>query len=965
VIALVALHAVVAALAPSAARRLGPRVFWLCAVAPAAALVWVVARAAPVLDLRPRVEHVEWVPGLNLGIDLRLDGFSLLMAGLISGVGVLIFIYSRYYFSDQPGLGRFAGTLTAFAGAMLGVVLADNLFVLYVFWELTSITSYVLIGFEDKKGSARAAALQALLITAAGGLAMLGGFVMLGQAAGTYSLSGILSDPPSGALVAPALVLVLLGAFTKSAQVPFHSWLPGAMAAPTPVSAYLHSATMVKAGVYLIARLAPAFAGSVALWRPLVVGVGLATMLLGGYRALRQHDLKLLLAYGTVSQLGLMVVLVGAGRADLTFAGAALLLAHSLFKAALFLVVGIVDHQAHTRDLRALSGLGRRMPATFAVAAVAAASMAGLPPLLGFISKEAIYEGLLHAGSRIGDVLVLAGVVAGSALTLAYGARFVWGGFATKSRSSVREPVGPEVPSPPWPFLAPAAVLAALTAAFGVVPALAGGVVEAAAGSLDPAAADLHLALWHGVTPALGLSALTVAIGAVLFLRRERLERLQDRMPKLPSAFGAYEAALVGVNRLAATSTGVVQNGSLPVYIAVVLMTVLALPAVALLQAGGVDYDIRLADSPLQVAVAAVVVAAAVGAAFAGRRFAAVLFVGGVGYGVAVLFIVQGAPDLALTQFLVETLTLVLFVLVLRHLPERFEPAPWPLRESGRWLISAGMGVFVAGFVVVAASSRTEAPISVEHVSRALPEGGGRNVVNVILTDFRGLDTLGEITVLAVAGLGVASLVAAGRRTQEGSPGAEPALPVDGQSPSPPPRAAQPGAAPSLILERCVAGLFHTALLFSLFLLFAGHNAPGGGFVGGLVAGAAFVLRFVQGGTDEVRRTTPLSWAAMVGIGLVVAVTTGAAAWLGGGAFLESAKLAFDLPLLGTVKTTSALMFDIGVYMVVVGLVVGILLALGQKDSEQAAWGAGGAVTDAEGQPMEMHGTAPGTRAVP
>jgi len=922
VITLVALHAVIAALAPAAARRLGPRVFWLCAVAPAAALVWVVARSAPVLDLRPRVEHVDWVPGLNLGIDLRLDGFSLLMAGLISGVGVLIFVYSRWYFSDQPGLGRFAGTLTAFAGAMLGVVLADNLFVLYVFWELTSITSYLLIGFEDKKGSARAAALQALLITAAGGLAMLAGFVMLGQAAGTYSLSGILADPPSGALVAPALVLVLLGAFTKSAQAPFHSWLPGAMAAPTPVSAYLHSATMVKAGVYLIARLAPAFAGSVALWRPLVLAVGLTTMMLGGYRALRQHDLKLLLAYGTVSQLGLMVVLVGAGRPDLTFAGAVLLLAHSLFKAALFLVVGIVDHQAHTRDLRSLTGLGKRMPATLAVAAVAAASMAGLPPLLGFISKEAIYEGLLHSGSAIGDRLVLAGVVAGSALTLAYGARFVWGGFATKARISVRDPVGPDVPPPPWPFLAPAALLAVLTVACGVVPALGGGVVEAAAASLDRAAGGLHLALWHGLTPALALSVLTVAIGILLFLGRERLERLQDRMPRVPSAFSGYEASIVGLTRLAAFSTGVVQNGSLPVYIAVILLTALVLPAAALVQVTGVGYDLELADSPLQVAVAAIVIAAAVGATFAGRRFAAVLFVGGVGYGVALLFTIQGAPDLALTQFLVETLTLVIFVLVLRHLPERFKPAPWPLREGARWVIAGGMGLFVAGFVVVAASARTAPPISTEYVARALPEGGGRNIVNVILTDFRGLDTVGEVTVLTVAGLGIASLVAVARRSREEPPVLE--------------RTSATGPAPSLILERCVSGLFHTALLFSLFLLFAGHNAPGGGFVGGLVAGAAFVLRYVQGGTEEVGRTTPLSSAGMVGIGLALTVTTGAAAWLTGGEFLKSGKLSLDLPVLGTVKTTTALVFDIGVYLVVVGLVVGMLLSLGQEESEQA-----------------------------
>ena len=763
-ILLLGLHAVLAVVAPTVGRRLGRRVFWLCALAPAATFAWTLTRGVSVLDGSPVTESRGWVPGLGLAFDLRLDAFSLLMAALISGVGVLVFVYSRWYFSERPGLGRFAGALTAFAGAMLGIVLADNLFVLYVFWELTSVTSYLLIGFEDEKGSARAAALQAILVTSAGGLAMLGGFVLVGQAAGTYTLSAIVADPPSGTLVGVGLALVLLGAFTKSAQAPFHSWLPGAMAAPTPVSAYLHSATMVKAGVYLIARLAPAFAVAVAFWRPLVVGVGLVTMLLGGLRALRQHDLKLLLAYGTVSQLGLMVALVGSGHADLTFAGVALILAHSLFKAALFLVVGIVDHQAHTRDLRALSGLGRRMPATFAVAAVGVASMAGLPPLLGFVSKEAIYEALLHAGSSPADTFVVAGVVAGSALTFAYGARFLWGAFATKREPSHRERFGPDVPAPRWQFVAPAVALAVLTVVFGLAPALASPLVEEAASSLDAAVGDLHLARWHGFTPALGLSVVTVAAGVVLFVARSRVERFQGRLPHLPAAVDCYEASITGLNRMAAVSTGVVQNGSLPTYVTVILLTVLALPGLSLFGVTGMPSGIDLAESPLQAAVAALVIVAAAGAALARRRFAAVLFLGGVGYGVAVLFVIQGAPDLALTQLLIETLALVIFVLVLRHLPERFEAPRWRLREGARWMVSVSMGVFVAAFVLIAAGSRTAPPVSDEYVERALPEGGGRNVVNVILTDFRGLDTVGEITVLTVATLGISSLVWAGRR---------------------------------------------------------------------------------------------------------------------------------------------------------------------------------------------------------
>ena len=709
-----------------------------------------------------------WLPTLGVEFALRIDGLAALFCLLVLGVGALIMAYCPRYLGEHEAAGPVYALLTVFAGAMLGLVLAADLVLLYVFWELTTVTSFFLIKTAGAKAGPPAS--RALLVTAGGGLALLVAVVLTGLAAGTTDLATILASPElvldspfAGAIGA----LLVVAAFTKSAQLPFQFWLPGAMVAMTPVSAYLHAATMVKAGVYLIARLAPAFAGAVGYWRPVVITAGLATMVVGGYRALRQHDLKLLLAFGTVSQLGLMVVLVGAGHPDLTFAGAVLILAHSLFKAALFLIVGIVDHQAHTRDLRVLTGLRRRMPATFAVAAVAAASMAGIPPLLGFVSKEAVYEALLHAGSRPGDVLTLAGVVAGSILTFAYGARFLWGGFATKTAPSLSDPVGPAVPPPSGPFLAPAAVLAALTVVAGLAPMLATGLVEAAASSLDPSATPPHLTLWHGFTPALALSVVTVALGAAMFSARSRVERLQERLRVPVSALGAYQGSVSGLTRVAARTTGIVQNGSLPTYIGVILLTVLLLPGITLVRAGGLPSDLVLAESPLQAAVGALVIVAAVAAARARRRFTAVLFLGGVGYGVAVLFLIQGAPDLALTQFLIETLALVIFVLVLRHLPDRFEPAPWRLREGARWVIAGGMGAFVAVFVLVAAAARTQPPVSDEYLARALPEGGGRNVVNVILTDFRGLDTMGEITVLLVAGVGIASLVMAGWRRGE------------------------------------------------------------------------------------------------------------------------------------------------------------------------------------------------------
>ena len=753
--------------------RLGRTAFLVTALAPAALVGWCVVEGPAIVDGAPVERALRWVPGLGLDLAFRVDALALLFVALIAGVGVGVFLYSRWYFSAREGLGRFAAILVLFAAAMVGVVTVDNLFALYVFWELTSVTSYLLIGFEDEKGSARAAALQALLVTGTGGLAMLAGFVVLGQAAGTYTLSALLADPPTGTAATWGTVLVLAGAFTKSAQVPFHFWLPGAMAAPTPVSAYLHSATMVKAGVYLVARFAPTFAEAVPLWRPLVVSVGLATLVLGGWRALRQFDVKLLLAFGTVSQLGLLIVLFGAGHPELTAAGVAMLLAHSLFKAALFLVVGIVDHQAHTRDLRTLSGLWRRMPATFAVAAVATASMAGLPPLLGFVAKEAAYEALLHEG---GPVLV-AGVVLGSVLTAAYGARFLWGAFATK-RPSDRDHVGDVVAPPPFPLLAPAAALTVLTLLLGLAPVLGSGLVGAAAGALDPDAGGKALKLWHGFNTALGLSALTFGAAAALFLGRDRVAGIQDRLPKVPAADDVYQRLVMLMNRTADRVTGVVQHGSLPVYLGVILLTFLALPGSALVRTP-FPTGLRLLDNPLQAVVGLAILGSALATVLLKRRFAAVLSLGGVGFGVAVLFIIQGAPDLALTQLLVETLTLVMFVLVLRHLPERFEPARWRPGESARIVVSIGVGLFVAAFALVAGSARSVESISGEYLARALPEGGGRNVVNVILVDFRGLDTMGEITVLLVAALGIASLVLSARRTATGDPAEVEGAPVD------------------------------------------------------------------------------------------------------------------------------------------------------------------------------------------
>ncbi|WP_195210314.1 hydrogen gas-evolving membrane-bound hydrogenase subunit E [Actinomarinicola tropica] len=765
---LVVVHAVVALLAPAAARPLGRRVFLWTLLAPAATLVWLAGHLGTVLDGGAIEEAHEWVPGLQLELAFRLDTFGALMVLLVSGIGALVMAYSVEYFPDRPDLGRFAMYLCAFSGAMLGLVLADNLLLIFVFWELTSVTSYLLIGFDDTKESSRKAALQAILITGAGGLAMLGGLVLLGQASSsaTWSLSEILADPPTeGAVVAWAVVLVLAGAFTKSAQVPFHMWLPGAMAAPTPVSAYLHSATMVKAGVYLIARMSPAFA-DVGLWRPLTAGVGVATMLWGAYRALRQYDLKLVLAFGTISQLGFLVALLGWGDSKLVFAGTAMLLAHALFKAALFMVVGVVDHQAHSRDLRRLSGLGRRLPLTAAVATLAALSMAGVPPLLGFVSKEAGFLGYLDA-SGTGSNWVLAGLVAGSVLTTAYTARFLWGAFAAKPQ--VEDPIGAEVPRPPAAFVVPAALLAALSLVGGLVTALADELVRPAAAALYEPAGEYHLHLWPGFTLPLLLSGVALAGGVLLFLARRPVAHLQSGLAVGGGADVAFHAGYAALIRGAAQVTRIVQPGSLSFYVSMVLITFAVVPGVVLVRHLEVPDGWVWAESPLQAVIAVLVLVGAIGTVLTRRRFAAVLALGTVGYGVALLFVVQGAPDLALTQFLIETVSLVLFLMVLRRLPDRFARRRTRSLRVAHLGLSLAVGAAVFGLALTSLAARTDRPIGEEMSEVAYPEGGGANAVNVILADIRAFDTLGEIVVITVAAIGTAALVRAGRppRRQE------------------------------------------------------------------------------------------------------------------------------------------------------------------------------------------------------
>ncbi|MDK3257025.1 Na+/H+ antiporter subunit A [Blastococcus capsensis] len=943
-LAVLLLHLLAAGSAPLLVRWWGRQAFLVLALVPAAGLAWLLSRLTTVTGGGDVVERVPWVPTLELDVVLRLDPLALLFALLVTGVGVLVLLYcARYFEPGEDGTGRFAGTFTAFAGSMLGLVLADHLLLLYVFWELTTVFSYLLIGGSGGRLAARRAAGQALILTTAGGLAMLVGLIMLGEASGSYLLSEVVADPGGGPLLVAGTMLVLAGAVTKSAMVPFHFWLPAAMEAPTPVSAYLHAAAMVKAGIYLVARLAPGFA-DVPGWRPVVLGLGLATMLVGGYRALRQNDLKLLLAFGTVSQLGFLMVLVGAGSRELAAAGLAMTLAHALFKSTLFLTVGVIDHATGVRDLRRLSGLGRRLPVVAVIGTLAAASMAGLPPLLGFVGKEAAFTALLDGGlpDRTAAVVVLAGLVLGSALTVAYTARFLWGAFARKPGLPATEPA--DLVHPPGAlFLAAPAVLALTGLVAGPLSPLLEPLAAGYADALPLLAPEAEkLALWHGWQPALLLSALTLAGGAALFAGRAAIYRAQRRFAVGASADEGYWNTMQTLDRLAVLVTGTTQRGSLPAYLGTILVVVLALPGAVLLARAPWPGEWRAWDSPVQALVGTVVLIAAVLALRIRQRLSAVLVVGVTGYGLAVLFALQGAPDLALTQFLVETLTLVVFVLVLRKLPKDITERHRPRERLVRAVVAVAVGTFMAAAGAVALSARTATPVSVAFPEEAYEFGGGQNIVNVTLVDIRAWDTLGEIALLVVAATGVASLVFLRRRTggvDRLDPGRTPppARPAR-RAPRAQWLAASVALAPerrSVILEVVTRILFHTIVVFSLYLLFSGHNQPGGGFAGGLVAGLALVLRYLAGGRYELGEAAPVDPGLLLGLGLLLAGGTGIVGLVLGADVLQTAILETTLPVLGDVKLVTSLFFDIGVYLIVVGLVLDILRSLGAELDRQ------------------------------
>ncbi|HQY27996.1 MAG TPA: monovalent cation/H+ antiporter subunit A [Burkholderiaceae bacterium] len=901
---------------PNRARRL---VAWIAGLATLAGCALLFATAGPVFDGEVLRWSIEWLPTLGLELGFRIDGLAWLFALLILGIGALVVLYAAYYLHHEDPPARFFMFLMLFMGAMLGVVLADNLVLLVVFWELTSLASFLLIGYWSHRRDARQGARMALAITGGGGLCLLAGVLLLGHVAGSYRLDDVLAAGPvirEHPLYLPTLLLVLLGAFTKSAQFPFHFWLPHAMAAPTPVSAYLHSATMVKAGVFLLARLYPAL-GSTPEWFWLVTLTGLATLLVGAYLAIFEHDLKGLLAYSTISHLGLVTMLFGLDTKMAVVAGVFHILNHATFKASLFMSAGIIDHETGSRDMRRLNGLWKSMPVTGALGMVAAGSMAGVPLLNGFLSKEMFFAETVQrdSGWVLGIGLPLGATIAGI-FSVAYSARFVHDTFFNG------EPIDlPKTPHEPPRFMrVPVELLVLLCLAVGVAPAIVVGplLAVAAQATLGTSLPDYSLAVWHGLNLPLAMSAVALVGGLSLYFGLQRRIDLHQVIHFPRGGREMFAASLAVLVAGARSLTWALQNGSLQRYLTLLVVFALAAGALPLLQAGrpaqpeAVAVEASLPVDAASAIVWAIGVCAAIATAIGfRRRLLALVPLGAVGLMVSLAFVHFSAPDLALTQILVEVVTIVLMMLALNWLPQESPPERHRLR---RWrdaaiAAAAGLGVAAIAFAVLERPSRSISPYFLE---TSVPQGGGSNVVNVILVDYRGFDTLGEITVLGIAGIAIYALLA----------GFMPA-----------PRTRDPGTATEsdihpLMLAVVSRLLLPLAALVSAYLFLRGHNLPGGGFIAGLVLAIALILQFVASGQRFVGARMRTDFRPWIGWGLLIAGGTGVGSWFFDAPFLTSSYDYPVWPVVGAVPLASAAVFDLGVYLTVVGATMVALVSI-------------------------------------
>lgn len=862
------------------------------------------------------VQRLVWIPALGLDLVFRFDGLGLLFALLILGIGLLVILYALYYLAPEDSLGRLYAYLLLFMGSMLGVVLSENLIQMLVFWELTSLSSFLLIAYWRGRREASNGARMALAVTGAGGLALLGGLILLGDMAGSYELTTVLARGEairSHPSYVPMLVLVLLGAFTKSAQFPFHFWLPQAMAAPTPVSAYLHSATMVKAGVFLLARLFPVLSGTPE-WAVLVGGVGMVTLILGAVIALFQHDLKGLLAYSTISHLGLITTLFGIGTPLAAVAGVFHIINHAIFKAGLFMSAGIIDHECGTRDMRRINGLWRHMPHTAVLAMAAAAAMAGVPLLNGFLSKEMFFaEAVDAAGQMRFGWLLPAAVTVASIFAVAYSFRFIHDVFFNG------DPVDlPEHPhEPPHWMKVPVEILVALCLLVGILPAqtVQPLLAVAATAVLQDTLPEYDLALWHGLSPALWMSFIALTGGMALYAVRRPLFVLYARIPQRYSGHRAYEHLLGLLFAAARRTVRPLDSGSLNRMLVLFLSMLLLFGLAAFLPFAAPLTGPRplLPMDGITVLAVCGLVAMTLLATFWHRcRLQALIATGAVGLLVSLMFVQFSAPDLALTQISVELVTVVLLLLALYFLPQESMPEPCAGRGGDLFIaLASGAGVAALAWAVL---TRPSAGLADWFLSQSVPGGGGKNVVNVILVDFRGFDTFGEISVLALAALGIFAMLENLRLPgQESGPVGRP----------------WDGDLHPLIMSTFVRLLLPLALMFSAFIFLRGHNAPGGGFVAGLITAIALIMQYLANGVAWMHARLPSRTHPLIAAGLAIVLATGAASWLFGVPFLTSAFARVSLPLIGSFELASAMAFDLGVYLVVIGTTLLILINLG------------------------------------
>ncbi len=920
---------------------------WLAGGVALICLLLTVSAYPSVVDGGVIRSDAEWVPALGLGFTLRLDGFAWMFSVLVTAIGFLVVLYARYYMSPSDPVPRFFSLLLAFMGSMLGIVIAGNLIVLVFFWELTSIFSFLLIGYWHGNAGARDGARMALIVTGLGGLALLAGVILIGEIVGSYDLDRVLASGETiraHPLYLPALVLVLLGTLTKSAQFPFHFWLPNAMAAPTPVSAFLHSATMVKAGVFLLARLWPVMAGTPE-WFWLLGLAGMASLLFGAFFAIFQHDLKGLLAFSTISHLGLIAMLLSLGSPLGAVAAIFHMMNHATFKASLFMAAGIIDHETGTRDMRKLGGLFRYMPETATLAMVASAAMAGVPLLNGFLSKEMFFAEAIetHVNSVLDTSQPYVAILA-SAFAVTYSLRFIHSVFFGRKPADL-----PKQPhEPPFWMRVPSMFLVLACLVVGIAPAATVGpylytAVESVLGQRTP---KFSLAVWHGFNLPMIMSAVALVGGALLYLALQHYLRSSPVGPpllRLVSGRRLFDRGLFVLSvKWSRAAQSVLATRRLQPQLTILLLAAFIGGLIPFLPAGmALQWPGSSEVDPAMVLVWLTGSVCAIGAAYQAKyhRLVALMLLGGAGLATCITFAWFSAPDLALTQLVVEVVTTILILLGLRWLPKRFEemnlgPAPFAtrLRRSKdvaiAFIVGAGLAT-LAYAVMVLPMGDTVGSFFLE---RAYAEGGGRNVVNVILVDFRGFDTMGEITVLGAVALAVYALLRRFRPAPDsiGSPIQQ--RQQDAFDEAQPDR--KPGdtlgdylRVPAVIMH----WLFPVIIVLALYLYMRGHDLPGGGFSAGVALATAFILQYLASGTVWVEnrlRILPVNW---IGLSLLLAATTGMASWLFGYPFLTSHSRYVELPLIGAVPVSSALIFDLGVFGLVVGATVLMLIALAHQ----------------------------------